>query len=176
MTNSPERKINLFKWKEMIIRFVFGWNRQLAAERLHSWSPSQDDRTRQVQENLHAWLGFVVLRKSQLTSQLRLYTRVAISSLKMLSQYLEVLFMYKASSALVDEREDVLECFDKNLPHILAGMRWCGAPGWRWGEDWGGKVSRVSSRNGILKHLETMKPDNFLTGNDKTLVWGWQLK
>ena len=31
--------------------------------------------------------------------------------------------MSKASSVLVDEREDVLECFDKNLPHILAGMR-----------------------------------------------------
>ena len=24
MTNSPERKIKLFKWKETIIRFVFG--------------------------------------------------------------------------------------------------------------------------------------------------------
>ena len=37
--------------------------------------------------------------------------------------------MYKASSELVqDEREDVLDCFDKNLPHILAG--WWDAGMW----------------------------------------------
>ena len=123
MTNSPERNISLFKWKEMIIRFVFGWNRQLAAERLHSWSPSQDDRTRQVHENLHAWLGIVVLRKSQLTSQLQLYKQVPISYLNILSAISWSVFMYKASSmlVLVDGRDDVLDCFDKNLPHILTG-------------------------------------------------------
>ena len=44
--------------------------------------------------------------------------------------------MYKASRALVDERKDVLDCFDKNLPHILAGwyaVMWSAgvAVGWR---------------------------------------------
>ena len=44
--------------------------------------------------------------------------------------------MYKASRALVDERKDVLDCFDKNLPLILAGwyaLMWSAgvAVGWR---------------------------------------------
>ena len=135
MTNSPERKINLFKWKEMIIRFVFGWNRQLAAERLHSWSPSQDDRTRQVHENLHAWLGIVVLRKSQLTSQLQLYKQVPISYLNILSAISWSVFMYKASRVLVDERKMSLTVLTKTslIYWLVGGMRWCGALGWRWG-------------------------------------------
>ena len=43
--------------------------------------------------------------------------------------------MYKASSmlVLVDGRDDVLDCFDKNLPHKYIGWLVCGDV-----ERWGG--------------------------------------
>ena len=49
--------------------------------------------------------------------------------------------MYKASSELVDEREDVLDCFDKNLPHKYIGWLVCGDVE-RQGGGWGGGLRR----------------------------------